>query len=344
MLELIIAVAIAIVLSLIIYSVVISQSRAYGIQDQMTLVQQNLRFGMDFISRNLAMAGYGTNGTTLVDTGIDSSGMLLAIRGLDGGSGASDVLQVIYADPTNLAMTAWSTDQACGTTSLSFQNTTDASLFSSASYMICFDYSDSSRMKSFMFKVKTVDTATGVVGIETPTNNTAYYSVSGQCPSTGNLPRDLQCGPAQVLTFYIDRNSADKIGPGSSTHPVLMMSSAVAAFSGTGVSPTSSDTALADNIEDLQVQVCSTDATDTVTCAATADWTNWSASLNNATAVDSVRQVKVTLWARSDKKNPEGKNSVSAPNPLTGARDGYFRQMESTTVLVRNLRLLEDYN
>jgi len=344
LIELIIAMAISMILSAIIYAVVISQSRAYTIQDNMTRMQQSLRISMEFIARNLAMAGYGTPGYTLTDI-IDEipGGLLPAIRGFNGGSGESDVVQVVYVDPTNLVMTAWDSTQECLTTSLIFSNTSDASKFADASDMLCFDYSDTSGMRSYVFTVVSANSSTGVVTITTP-DNTEYYGSSGQCPSDENLPRDLQCGPAMVMTFYIDRVSSDGLGPGTAKHPVLMMSTALTAFqSDVGVLPTASDMAIADNVEDLQLEVCrSTDGTPPA-CDSADEWDVWLTEDNTATAVTAVRQVKVTMWARGDRSVPEGKTAPSAVNPLTGAADGYQRHRDSTVVLLRNMRLLEEF-
>lgn len=56
--EILIAMALSLVLLTGVYKVFLSQEKTYGTQDQLTEALQNARVGLDFITRDLQMAGY----------------------------------------------------------------------------------------------------------------------------------------------------------------------------------------------------------------------------------------------------------------------------------------------
>lgn len=357
LIELFLGLLIASILGTIIYAVITSQSRAYGIQERETYMQQSSRMAMQFISRDVSMAGYGSPGYVVTDSDLGISGLLPAIRGFDGGMGLSDVLQVVYVDPTHMAMTRWGINQMCDTTVIQFQNLEDVYLFVDSEYMLCFDFSSVAQMKSFLVRLTGYDAATGelqpgsydpsggTIKVEVPDNTTHFSVAGGQCPPGENLPRDLQCGPAFIHTYYIDNNEMDGVGPGTPQHPVLMLSDSIQAVDDTGrvtqvASIHGNDMALADNIELLQLKVCRVSYS---TKCEDQDFEDWPASLNTTTSVTELRQVRIMLWARSDRRASEGTKTGDL-NPLFGFEDGFYRRMEASTVLVRNLRLLSEYN
>lgn len=66
LIEFMIAVALAAILFTAAYQVMVSQSRVYEAQEQTIDMQQNVRAALDFMSRELRMAGYGVSaGTTI---------------------------------------------------------------------------------------------------------------------------------------------------------------------------------------------------------------------------------------------------------------------------------------
>lgn len=341
LLELIIAMAASIAVATSVYAVMVNQGRAYDVQEGLTKLQQGLRISMDFINRNVTLAGYGTKGYTITNVALGVAGSLPSVRVYEAGTGKSDALQVVFADPRKLAMTAWSTNQSCATTTLKFQNASEVLYFSDSDYLLCFDIASMASLKSFLLKKVAVDNSTGIVTISAPTDNTAFAGSTGDCPSTQNYPLDLQCGAANILTYYIDANSTDGIGPGSPSHPVLMMASGISALNTTtGVTQATTDVALADNIEDMQVEICSTAYS--TTCDSTG-WTKASSTDNTPTGAIKIKQVRVSLWARANSPIYAGSKFASVLNPLTGTKDGYQRQQLRTTMLLRNMRLLDYY-
>lgn len=341
LLEMIIAMAASIAVATSVYAVMRDQGRAYDVQQELTKLQQGLRISMDFINRNVSLAGYGTRGYTLTNVALGVSGSLPGIRVYEGGATASDALQVVYADPRKLAMTAWSTNQSCTTSSLKFQNASEVLYFNDSDYLLCFDIASMASVKSFLLKKSAVDNSTGVVTITAPTDNSSFYGSTGDCPSTGNYPLDMQCGAANILTYYIDTNSSDGIGPGSTTHPTLMMSTSISALNTTtGVTQSSTDVALADNIEAMQVEICSTAYS--TTCDSTG-WTSATATDNTPSGANKIKQVRVTLWSRGNSPVATGSKYAQIAHPLTGVKDGYQRQQLRVGMLLRNMKLLDFY-
>lgn len=61
MVEILVALVLSLLLLTGVYNVFISQQKAYTVEDQLTELMQNVRVGMDFIMRDLRMAGYDPN-------------------------------------------------------------------------------------------------------------------------------------------------------------------------------------------------------------------------------------------------------------------------------------------
>lgn len=66
MIELLIAMAMGLILLAAVYSVFLVQNKELRNQEQITEMQQNARMAMEMISRDLMMAGFGFNATTIL--------------------------------------------------------------------------------------------------------------------------------------------------------------------------------------------------------------------------------------------------------------------------------------
>ena len=324
LLELLIGIFVAAILAVFIYRVLIDQNKAYRRQDEMVRLQQSVRFAMEFMSRSVEMAGYGTYGWTI------GNAQYPAIEVVDGGSGAPDQLQVLYADPSRLAITTWGNPLGCNTTIISFENENAAFQYKDASQMLCYSYINSTKMRSYLFDVTSYNITDNEVEVVTPVGTTAYDT---EC--TGNLPPDMLCAPANWYIFYVDNVVDGGGGPGTPDKPLLMIREATAPLDGVAVTPSASDSVLAEGIEHLNVQFCMSDAG---SCASTATWADTFVANTDA---DHVRQVRLTLWAKSDRISDA---ATLYANPLTGATDHKFRLSSTTSLLLRNLKRLEEYN
>ena len=89
---LLIAMAVGIVVLGAVYSVFIIQNKAYKVQEQIAEMQQNARAAMDFMTRDIRMAGYDPSGSasaTIVSATANSINFTLDITD-DAGTGSSD--------------------------------------------------------------------------------------------------------------------------------------------------------------------------------------------------------------------------------------------------------------
>ena len=123
LIEILIALAIAGIISTAIYNLYISQSRIYTQQEQVSDMQQNARVAMDIISRHVRMAGFGKPGWTTIN---GTAGINYEILVTDGGS-APDTLEIvgcIDAPPGTLSAAV-----ASGATAITLHSSAEASKF-----------------------------------------------------------------------------------------------------------------------------------------------------------------------------------------------------------------------
>ena len=354
LIELMMAVLISTVITSALFGLFKIQSRQLMHQDQQMSMHQNLRFAADILSRSARMAGYGTGGEVTGPMGYDYSAdttsddyALPAIIAWDGGSAASDGITMVYADPSLEMNTSVAVTESCSASSLTFNmsHKNYSSLitnYAADELMMCWDYKVTGKVDSFLWNISTAGNASdGTVGI---TSNSGVYSdFDSACGTSENLPPILWCSRANVVSFYIDDDDTDGVGPGSADHPVLMMDlNYTYPSSGQSVD----DVPLVDEIEDLQVEYCLKDSD----CTADASWVD-SLGLddNGAYEGNSVWMVRFTLIARTqrtDLKSFEQSKGHSKARPSIANRnaasstDNYHRTITSTEVTVRNLRLL----
>ncbi len=64
LIEMLVAMAIGAIVMAAVVNMFVNQSKAYAIRDQVTEMQQNARTGIDFLTREITMAGYDPEGTS----------------------------------------------------------------------------------------------------------------------------------------------------------------------------------------------------------------------------------------------------------------------------------------
>jgi type IV pilus assembly protein PilW len=96
LIELLIAMVIALVLITALSKVFISQRKTYAVQEQITEMQQKARAAMEFISREVKMAGYDPSKKAGITVGIPySATQLEIIADLNGDGDTSDSNEII---------------------------------------------------------------------------------------------------------------------------------------------------------------------------------------------------------------------------------------------------------
>jgi hypothetical protein len=271
--------------------------------------------------------------------GGDDSNTLPSLISHDGeGPGGADAVTIISMDPNLVMYTDPDVLRSCGTTLIDFDPSRPGYSgklddFASGEYLLCYDYGSPNGGRTLMWEIESVDAAAGTFVVADGTGT--YPDFATTCPSTDNLPVGMECSRAEITTFYIDADDSDGIGAGTSAHPVLMMDLDFE-------SPDDDDIPVVDNIEDLQVEYCFRDDT----CTA-ADWTDDiddGTDGSTANDADDVYMMRFTIVARSPRQDL---NRIFAGAPLsiannspTATADHYYRQVLSSEVTVRNMRVL----
>jgi len=354
LIELMIAVLISTVITSALFGLFKIQSRQLMHQDQQMSMHQNLRFAADILSRSARMAGYGTGGEVTGPMGYDYSGdstsddnPLPAIISWDGGSSSADAITMVYADPSLEMNTSVITTEACSTTSLTFNmdHRNYSNLignYAADELIMCWDYGVSGGTESYLWNISTAgSSSTGTIGV---TSNSGVYSdFDTTCNTTENLPPILWCSRANVVSYYVDNDDTDGVGPGSADHPVLMMDLNYTYPSG---GQAADDVPLVDEIEDLQIEYCAKNSD----CTEESAWEDELALDDNGTYEgNTVWMVRFTIVARTQRTDlksfieSQGHSKLRpaiANRNAASSTDNYHRTITTTEVTVRNLRLL----
>jgi prepilin-type N-terminal cleavage/methylation domain-containing protein len=334
LIEMMIAVVVSSIVVAGLYSVFNLQSRQFLYQDLQMGMHQNVRFATDVLTRSIRMAGFGSGGTITGYHGSSSDDSTLpVIMSWDGeGDNDSDAITVVYGDPS-LRMTTEPSISGCDTESLTFDVTIldqDEKIgeYDAEELLLCSDYANLTGIESYLWVISAVSSSSGVISVEDASGYADYEDV---CGPAENLSPSMLCSKAHVLTFYIDADDSDGVGPGSSDNPVLMMDLNLDW-------PASDDVPLVDNIEDLQVEYCVNDGTTPPDCS---DATAWSDEIASG-AEAKVWMTRVSLVGRSARKDAQRLRKSRRPelaNHSEGStKDHYYRQVLVTEVAVRNLR------
>lgn len=340
MIELLIAIVIASMVVTGLYTLFTVQTRQFLYQDLQMEIHQNQRFATDIITRSVRMAGYGTSGRVVGYLGHsdDTDNDLPVVMSYDawtGGDG-SDAITVVYGDSALALATNSSFLANCETTELQFPaGVRDygerLGEYVADEMIMCMDYASLGGMRTYLWVVSSAPTASGSMGVYDGTSNADFV---GACPVGENISPAMYCSKAQVMTFYIDADNGVP-GPGTSEKPVLMLDLNLNW-------PSDDDIPLVENVEDMQFEYCLLDAD--------GDGNIDDCSDSAATWVDSittdegsaVQMVRMHLLVRSSREDPGDLYQNSQPSlanhSVSADPDGYYRQVLTTEVTVRNLR------
>jgi type IV pilus assembly protein PilW len=341
LIELMIAIAIASVVVTGLYALFTVQTRQFIFQDLQMEMHQNQRFATDIVSRSVRMAGFGTSGR--VDGYLGWGGsvdndlpVLMTHDGWSGGGG-TDAITVVYGDPSLTMGTDTTRLSPCETTSLNFPSTLldyseRLAEYTAGEMMLCMDYASLAGMETYLWVLSGDPSTTGVVPVY---DATAYADYAGVCPAGENLSPSMYCSKAQVMTFYID-NDGTAGGPGTPEKPVLMVDMDLDF-------PEADDVPLVENVEDMQFEYCMMDADgDNAVDDCTASTAVWVDSVTDADA-HGIQMVRLHLLVRSSRQDPgdlyQNTQPSLANHAVTPSSDGFYRQVLTTEITVRNLRL-----
>ncbi|MDL1975511.1 MAG: PilW family protein [Deltaproteobacteria bacterium] len=307
LIELLISMALSGIVMSAIYTLFISQSRSYSIQEQVSEMQQNARVAMDRIVRDVRMAGYGV---------VDDDEAFV-IGNIDYDYNKSDDFQT-NNDPHRLNADGIVIRRADGPP-------IDIITHSGKTLSVC----SPSNFKAG--KILTITAGNNYQTIEATqiaeTSATPCPSccASGKCDkinfspgqSAYNNPGGLGDGDWKDGTAALFVETAYFIDVKSDGSPVLKRS----------INGQPAQT-LAENIEDLQIAYqLSGDAT-------------WYDTLSPTQQVQDIRSVRINVLARTDKMDPHFSGKRQAiEDHAAGNADKYRRRLLTTVINVRNMGL-----
>lgn len=337
MVELAVAVAISTIVVAGLYQLFNVQSRQLMLLEMQSEMNQNLRFATDIITRTARLGGLGTAGAVtgqLGEGGVVANPLPPVISyDADSATGA-DAITLVHMDPSLTMNTDIRHLNGASTSSIYFDlamhdYAAKITGYSAGEYLLCYDFGDTSGMEAYLWAITAVNTTTGEISV---TSNSGFADYDALKPTTENLGPVLTCSKGEIITFYIDDDDTDGVGPGSETHPVLMMD---LDFSYPVSGPEGDDVPLVDDIEDLQIAYCLADTTGVAACNDASSW------VDSFTTFSEVWMIRVNLVARSRHDDFADLFTSARPqieNHAPSDDDHYYRQMVSTEVSLRNVR------
>mgnify|MGYP002639663062 CR=1 FL=1 len=334
--ELAVAITLATIIVAGLYQLFIVQSRQLQFLDMQTEMNQNLRFAADVVTRTVRQAGLGTaDGVTGVLGNTTSAEALDPLQGYnDALSSGPDAITVVHQDPSLTMNTSSQSIYPGDTSQLSFDLTmhdyrAKIGSYAAGEFLLCSDFANPLGFGSYMWEISGVSSS-GDEGVVSVYSNSSYTDYNTVMPATQNLPPVMTCSKGEVVTFYIDNDSGDGVGPGSADHPVLMMDLDYQW-------PDGDDVPLVDDIEDLQFAYCLQDTEGLHPCTSAAEWNDTLAT------TEWPWMVRVNILARSRREEATGRYESTRPgledNVGATSSDGYYRQILTTEVALRNMRM-----
>ena len=284
-----------------VFATFISQQKSFTVQNRVAEMQQNLRQSVEYMSRDIRMAGYGIPDNVTIPNGVIAAGVT-SIRSLyskDSTAGPDQIYILYLFDMDNNQRSTWNTaPMASGAGSVTVDNT-DGFFPTTGELVIVTDGTNAQLFQSVSKTATALNFGGGVY--QGTANNT--YGI-GPPPST--------VAKARFVRYYID-NTTDP------AHPTLM----VDRMGGAAAQP------VADDIEDMQL----TYGLDTNADGIIDSWVP-----PGAVTPSQIRQVRLQFIART--RLPEAGWSETRPalgNRAAGTTpDGYRRRTYDIVIDVRN--------
>ncbi len=337
LIEMMFSLSIGLIVVSALYTLFNGQLRALVGQDLSAEMHQNGRLAMDVLGRAARNAGLGTAGQTtgVFGYGGNANQPLPAILHYNNtGANGSDAVTFVSMNPSLIVHTWPDSPVTCDTTRLNFSTALPRNAVRLAQYqpddlIMCYDYASPSGFRSWLWRIQAVSAPNGEV---TVASNTGTTDFDNSCTPGSNLPMVMVCSRAEVATFYIDANGDDGVGPGTAAHPTLMMDLDLDA-------PSANDVPVVENIEDLQLAWCLDDDDPSTELSCATGWSTTLATLNAANVVMARLNV-IARSSREDLRNLHpGQRPALEDNTAAPAGDAYPREVFTTEVVVRNLRM-----
>ena len=286
-----------------VFATFVSQQKSFTVQSRVAEMQQNLRQAVEYISRDIRMAGYGIPDNVVIPNNIIATGVT-SIRSLypkDNTTGPDQIYILCFFDMDDNQRSTWNTaTMASGAGTVTVDNT-DGFLPTGGELVIVTDW-----VKAQLFQtVSKTATALTFGGTIYPGFANSAYGPGSPPPAPSTVAK------ARFNRYFIDSTT-------DPAHPTLM----VDRMGGLAAQP------VADDIEDMQL----TYGLDTGGDGNVDTWTSSPANPSQ------IRQVRLQFIART--RLPEAGWAETRPalgnHPGGGTADGYRRRIYDIVIDVRN--------
>ena len=346
--ELIIAMVVTALLVAMIMVTFTAQNQLYRRQHDIGRTQQNLRLAMEIVTKDVALAGFGSGADGkfygVLGDGGDSQALSTVVAHNAWSGARPDAITVNYMDPNREHWGFVDRSEAgsgvadrflCTTTDFYFSSNsvTAASNFNGGDeqwdQIVCFANSGNNGLGvGYVWNVSgTGDGGTGYVGVDI---NTGYTDYSNLCPDGRSLPEEMVCSRLVQVSYYIDAGNAD--GPGTEETPYLMLSFDEE-FTDTDNVP------IAPGIENIQFNYCE--------LLDDCDSNFWSGEQTPPSDFSHLSRVRVRMAARSERR-AENNAPVTIPvqldydNTAYSDQDSFHRRVAHQVVVIRNARAAKE--
>jgi len=294
-----------------VFATFISQQKSFTAQSRVAEMQQNLRQAVEYMSRDIRMAGYGIPANVTIPNGVIATGVT-SIRSLyakDNTTGPDQIYILYFFDMDDNQRSTWNTaTMASGAGTVTVDNT-GGFLSTGGELVIVTDL-----VKAQLFQTVS-KTATALIF-----GGAIYNGFADNAYSPGSPPpAPSTVAKARFVRYYIDSTT-------DPAHPTLM----VDRMGGLAHQP------LADDIEDMQLAYGLDTNADGIVDA----WRNelGGPNLSVPAEIPQIRQVRLRFIART--RLPEAGWSEKRPalgNRAAGTTaDGYRRRTYDIVIDVRN--------
>jgi prepilin-type N-terminal cleavage/methylation domain-containing protein len=290
-----------------VFATFISQQRSFTVQNRVAEMQQNLRQAVEYMSRDIRIAGYGIPDNVTIPNGVVATGVT-SIRSLyakDNTTGP-DQIYVLYMFDMDSNQPPTSLTSPMGALATTISVASAGGFFDNELILV----TDNTNTTADLFQISGTPAGTTI------SLNTGSYNVHPGFPAGGYLSSPAALvAKARFVRYYIDSTT-------DPAHPTLMVQRMGSPF----------PQPLADDIEDMQVAYGLDTSTTTPPAGIVDTWTSSPATPSQ------IRQVRMQFLART--RLPEAGWSETRPalgnnnGPFTA--DGYRRRTYDIVLDVRN--------
>jgi type IV pilus assembly protein PilW len=285
-----------------VFATFISQQKSFTVQNRVAEMQQNLRQAVEYMSRDIRLAGYGIPDNVAVPGTANPAGItsIRSLFAIDNTTGPDHIYILYMFDMDSNQPPAVNTAAMTGTGSINVDNT--AGFLPTGGELVLITDGTTADL------YQTTLAGGGLLTFGAGAYNTGHTKLYGVGPPPSTVSK------ARFVRYFID-NTTDP------AHPTLMVDRSIP---GQGAQP------LADDIEDMQLEYG-------IDTSAPADGIvdSWSAS---PATLSQIRQVRLQFIART--RLPETgwseTRSLIGNRTDAGTPDGYRRRTYDIVIDVRN--------